>query len=86
MGFEKKQNTNKNAVVLSMVSKATGSTASWVNLTDTFARKVCGCEVKDVTIEILIERNVPAHYNTELLELHMVDTTVAPTQIAVENF
>ena len=46
-------NKNKNLVVLSMVSKATGKTASWTNLTDTFARTVCKCEVRDVTKEML---------------------------------
>ena len=87
MAFETKtNNSNKNKVVLSMVSKATGKTASWVNLTDTFARNVCGCEVKEVTLDLLIAKNVPSMYETKLFHLHMVDATIAPVQIAVEAY
>ena len=87
MAFETaNKNTNKNKVVLSMVSKATNKTASWVNLTDTFARNVCGCEVKEVTADILIEKNVPAMYETKLLKLHITDVTVEPEVISPENF
>ena len=86
MGFNQdNKNTNKNQVVLSMVSKETGKTASWVNLTDTFARSVCKCEVIEVTEAILLEKNVPAIYETKYLELHIKDTTkeletIDPTQ------
>lgn len=80
------QSKNKNQVVLSMVSKKTGKAVSWSNLVDSFARSVFGCEVHEVTKEMLLEKNIPAMYETPFLEMHITDTTAEPVQINPEEY
>ena len=87
MAFDKNtKQANKNLVVLSMVSKATGDFASWTNLTETFTRRTMKCEPKDVTKAMLLEANIPAIFESKYLELHITDTTAEIEIVDPTNF
>lgn len=50
MAFDsKKKSDNKNLFIARLVSAKSGKTISWINITEEFARKVFGCELKLVT-------------------------------------
>lgn len=77
---------NKNQVVLSMVSKASGKTVAWINLVDSFTRGALGEENKNVTAELLEAKKVAHLFESEFLELHVVDKNKPLIQVNIEDY
>ncbi len=85
MAFDTKKTANKNMFVASLVSKSTGHTASWINLTDTFCTRVFGCKITEVTAE-MAEAKLPKIFESGYLAVHIVDTTIVQEVIPAEEF
>ncbi len=79
------KSTNKNLFVARQVSKKTGKTASWLNLTEEFARTVFGCELKLVTAEQAMEK-LPTIYETAFLEVAVTDLTLSIEVVSPEDY
>ena len=86
MGFQQQNNKSKNQVVLSMVSKASGKTVAWVNLVESFTKGALGEENKNVTAELLEANHVANLFESEFLELHIVDKTQPLITVNVEDY
>jgi len=86
MGFEtNKSSANKNQFVARLVSKKTGKTASWINLTDEFSRTVFGTELKDVTAEIA-EPKLVAVFSNQFLDVIVKDLTAEIVTVEATEF
>jgi len=86
MAFQTNKQASKNQIVLSMVSKKSGKHASWVHLTEGFCRDTMQCEPKEVTIEMIMSKNIPAMYETPWLEMHVKDLTAELVAVNPEEY
>ena len=84
MAFDNKtKSTNKNLFVARLVSVKSGKTISWINITEEFARKVFGVELKLVTAEealsvlpsLLGNDNVTVEVTDLTADIEVVDAT-----------
>ena len=83
MAFNTKETNNKNQFVASMVSKATGDVASWVNLTETMCTKVFGKKLEDISAEEAQDK-LPIIYDTSFLFINIKDITIPLGEITIE--
>jgi len=65
---------NKNQFVARQVSRKSGKTASWINLTDEFSRNVFGSELSMVTAQQAMEV-LPKLYSNDYLKVAITDLT-----------
>ena len=87
MGFKTSNtNTNKNAVVLSLTSKTTGNKGFWLNMTDQMARDVFKKEVRDITAQDVIDKNIAKLIEEGYFELTVTDITEERPTISPEEF
>ena len=85
MAFDNSKNksANKNLFVARLVSVKSGKTISWINITEEFARKVFGVELKLVTAEealsvlpsLLGNDNVTVEVTDLTADIEVVDAT-----------
>lgn len=85
MAFNTATSTNKNQFVLRLVSRRTGDTASWVNLTESFCNKVFGKEIKNITPAEALEK-LPPYYESKYLALEITDLTAEKRVIDITEF
>jgi hypothetical protein len=87
MAFNKStSNQSKNQFVARLVSKKTGSTISWVNLTDEFARRVFAvAKVSEVTAE-MAEDTLPMLLENDYVEVKIADLTLELEAISAKDF
>lgn len=77
--------SNKNLFVGRLVSKATGKTVSWINLTEEFSRKVFGCELADVTAQ-QAEETLPQILENQYIAVEITDVTAGIVKVDVTAF
>jgi hypothetical protein len=87
MAFKKnnQSNTNKNLFVASLLSKKTGSTISWINLTDSFCKAVFKKELKNITAEEALA-TLPQLLGNDYVEVKITDTTAELVQISAFDY
>lgn len=85
MAFNTTTSKNKNQFVARLVSKKTGKTASWVNLTDEFSRSVFGKELQDVTAQEA-EEVLPKLFDNNYLEVAITDLTAEVEKVDPTEF
>ena len=85
MAFNTPTKSSKNQFVARLISKKTAKTASWVNLTDEFARNIFGCEVKDITATMALDI-LPNMFNSPYLEIAVTDLTTELTVVSPEEY
>ena len=81
----KSKSTNKNLFVARLVSKATGKTISWINLTEEFSRKVFACELRLVTAEQALT-TLPALMANDFMTVEVTDLTEAIEVVPATEF
>jgi hypothetical protein len=87
MAFQSKSGTtSKSAFAARLVSKKTGSTVSWINITDQFARAVFAeAKAIDVTAE-QAEAVLPELLENEYVEVAITDLTAELDPIKATDF
>ena len=79
------QAKNKNQFVARLISRKSGKTASWINVTDEFSKTVFGAELRDVTAEDALVK-LPALFNNQYLEVAITDLTAELTVVEVTEY
>jgi len=74
MAFNSSTNTNKNQFVARMVSRSSGKSACWINLTETLCRTVFATDLPNITATQALEK-LPPLFNNDLLEVVITDLT-----------
>lgn len=83
--FTNTKAANKAMAVARLVSKKTGHTISWVNLTEQFAKAVFACEVKNVSAEDM-QRVLPKLFENDFVEVMVTDLTEELRAIPATDF
>lgn len=81
----KAKTANKNLFVARLVSKSSGKTVSWINLTEEFARKVFACELKLVTAE-QATKVLPPLMENDFLTVEVTDLTADVEVVPATEF
>ena len=83
--FNANSSKSKSMAVARLVSKKTGHTISWINLTEQFAKAVFGQEVKNVSAEAMLT-TLPSLFNNDFVEVMVTDLTKELEPIPVSEF
>ena len=77
---------SRNQFTARMVSNKTGATVNWVNLTDDFARRVCGANsVADITPDKALEF-LPSMLDNDRVSVVITDLTAEREVISADEF
>ena len=68
-----------------MVSNKTNATVSFINVTEDFSRKLCGCNLEEMTFA-QAERLLPSVFDNENYTCVITDLTADRETIALEDF
>ena len=85
MAFNKAQTKSRNQFSARMVSNNTNATVSFINVTEDFSRKLCGCNVEDMTYA-QAEELLPAVFNNDRYTCVITDLTAERETIALDEF
>ena len=83
--FNAKASKVKALAVARTVSRKSGSTIAWINLTPAFSTAIFGCDPKHVTAQQMRD-TLPALYNNDMIELLVTDLTEEITPILATDF
>ena len=72
--FNQTSSKNKALAVARLISRTSGHTISWVNLTSSFSRAVFKAEPHEVTAKQMLEK-LPALLNNQYVEVAVTDYT-----------
>ena len=85
MNFTNNATKQKAMAVARTVSKKTGHTIGWINLTEQFSKSVFGAEVKNITAEQM-EAVLPELYGNKYIEVMVTDLTKPLDPISATDF
>lgn len=86
MAFNKTQSTkSRNQFSARLVSNNTNATVSFINITEDFSRKVCGCSVEDMTFA-QAEQLLPQIFDNDRYTCVITDLTAEREIIPLADF
>ena len=83
--FNANATKQKAMAVARTVSKKSGSTIGWINLTEQFSKSVFGVEVKNITAKQM-EEILPALYENQYIEVAVTDLTAELEPISATDY
>ena len=83
--FNANATKQKAMAVARTVSKKSGSTIGWINLTEQFSKSVFGVEVKNITAKQM-EEVLPELYGNQYMEVVVTDLTAELAPISAIEY